>query len=134
MFFKGNVLINPVNTQGVMGKGLALEFKNRFPNNFKLYYKKCQEGFNIGEILVVNELDKIIINFPTKEHWRNLSKMSYIHKGLKTLVKELKLPIYEGKLIHIPCLGCGLGGLDPQEVLNTIDLYLRDINRNIKYF
>ncbi|HEY0088449.1 MAG TPA: macro domain-containing protein [Candidatus Lokiarchaeia archaeon] len=113
-------LVNPVNCVGVMGKGLALEFKKRFPKNFEYYRKTCFEplGLVIGDLLLFKENEKWIVNFPTKIHWKDPSKIEYIQKGLKTLlqiVEEDRL-----KAIAIPPLGCGLGGLNWNDVKKEI--------------
>jgi O-acetyl-ADP-ribose deacetylase (regulator of RNase III)/uncharacterized protein YwgA len=108
-------LVNTVNTVGVMGKGIALQFKNRFPNNFKIYQAACKkETFKTGQVLTVQEGDllhqKYILNFPTKAHWKSPSKIEYIESGLKALKQELSK--YNIKSLAIPPLGCGNGGLD----------------------
>lgn len=123
-------LVNTVNTVGVMGKGIALQFKNRFPKNYQAYLKACKKGvFNVGELLVIQEGDltsqKLIINFPTKVHWRSDSKYEYIESGLK----ELRKLIIENNIssIALPPLGCGNGGLDWEKVKPIISLYLGDL-------
>ena len=84
-------LVNTVNTVGVMGKGIALQFKKAFPENFKAYKKACDaKEFEPGQMLVVETGEligtaKYIINFPTKRHWRGKSKMSDIESGLAAL-------------------------------------------------
>lgn len=111
-------LVNTVNCVGVMGKGIALEFKNRWPNNYKFYKAACSnKELRPGHMLVwrndslLSEGEpKFIINFPTKDHWRNDSKIEYIENGLAALRKSIiDLNI---KSIAIPPLGCGNGGLD----------------------
>jgi len=119
---KGNLLedtaevyVNTVNTVGVMGKGIALQFKQAFPDVFKKYAKDCKAGhIQVGKVHVVPveglTNPKYIIHFPTKEHWRNPSKLQYIRDGLVDLVKVIqKLGV---KSIALPPLGCGNGGLD----------------------
>ena len=121
-FTKGNMFdtpadirINTVNCVGVMGIGVALEFKKRFPKMYRTYKKECERG-NIqpGKPHVWKEFhlckEFIIINFPTKKHWRNPSKYKYIESGLIWLAKFLKE--YGGVKVTIPALGCGHGGLD----------------------
>lgn len=109
-------LVNTVNTDGIMGKGIALQFKNQFPNNYKEYVKACKEGaISIGKLFIYEEDTllngkKIIINFPTKTTWRKPSEYSYIEMGLKDLVVIIKK--YNIKSIAIPPLGAGNGGLD----------------------
>jgi O-acetyl-ADP-ribose deacetylase (regulator of RNase III) len=125
-----DALVNTVNTVGVMGKGIALQFKNRFPNNYKAYLQACKsKSFNVGELLVIEEGDlthkKIIINFPTKAHWRADSKYEYIESGLAQLRKLiLEMDI---KSIALPPLGCGNGGLDWKEVEPMIHRHLDDL-------
>lgn len=119
---KGNLLedtaevyVNTVNTVGVMGKGIALQFKQAFPVAFKRYAKDCKAGhIQIGKMHVV-PVDgltnpKYIIHFPTKEHWRNPSKLQYIQDGLADLVQVIQT--LDVKSIALPPLGCGNGGLD----------------------
>ncbi|MFC4354218.1 macro domain-containing protein [Chryseomicrobium palamuruense] len=123
---KGNLLedpaeayVNTVNTVGVMGKGIALQFKQAFPDVFKQYAKDCKKGLvEVGKMHNVQveglAAPKYVINFPTKEHWRNPSKLEYIQEGLQDLVRvvqDLKITS-----IALPPLGCGNGGLDWQVV------------------
>jgi len=127
---KAQALVNPVNCVGIMGKGLALKFKNKFPDMFLEYKKHCQEDIiQIGKMFVYSIFHKnkdwYIINFPTKKHWRENSKIEYIEEGLKDLVKEIeKLKLTS---IAIPALGCGLGGLEREDVSALIKKYLSDI-------
>lgn len=114
---ESEAIINPVNCVGVMGKGLALEFKNRYPDNFKDYEVACKTGkLELGKMFVhenrsnFNSNHKLIINFPTKRHWRDKSELSYIENGLNDLVKVVKE--HDIKSVAIPPIGCGLGGLD----------------------
>lgn len=112
--YNADAIVNPVNTVGVMGKGLALEFKKRFPVNYKLYKEACNNGtMRIGKVYTTHKdasyID-YIINFPTKQHWNNSSKIEWIEAGLKDLRREIEeKEIYK---ILIPALGCGLGGLE----------------------
>jgi len=133
------VLVNPVNTVGVMGKGLALQFKKEYPFNFSEYKEVCKEKkLNIGGYLAVKEKNKIILNIPTKEDWRNPSKYEYVEAGLKAISKFLKERPFgdndpEAKIdsIAIPPLGCGNGGLEWEKVKQLIESYLGNINLNI---
>jgi O-acetyl-ADP-ribose deacetylase (regulator of RNase III) len=104
-----DALVNAVNTVGVMGKGLAL--KKTFPDVFVEYERACKAGeVAIGRMHVVRHENRFIINFPTKQHWRNPSKLEYIDAGLVALVATVReLAIAS---IAIPALGCGNGGLD----------------------
>lgn len=120
-------LVNTVNTVGVMGKGIALQFKKTFPHNYAVYKKAYVKGeLEVGKLLVVedkyNDKEYIIINFPTKKDWRHPSKLEYIDQGLKELVKIIR--DYNIKSIAIPPLGCGNGGLNWEEVSPLMDRYL----------
>lgn len=132
---EAQALVNTVNTVGVMGKGIALQFKNRFPNNFKIYANACKNNeLNVGKLLVVEEEtllkgSKIIINFPTKTHWRLPSEYSYIESGLVELVKVIEEK--QIKSIAIPPLGSGNGGLDWNKVKVLLEKQLSDLNCEI---
>jgi len=108
-------LVNTVNTVGYMGKGIALQFKQAFPANFEAYRRACEQGeVKVGEMFIsaTGTLynPHYIINFPTKEHWRGKSKLSYIEQGLAALIGEVK---QRGiRSVAVPPLGCGLGGLE----------------------
>src|SRR5262249_40407881 len=87
---QAEVLVNAVNTVGVMGKGIALMFKEAFPENFRIYREACKQGsVRVGKMLIVPQNapsgPKWIVNFPTKEHWRNHSKLEWIVEGLRDL-------------------------------------------------
>lgn len=118
-------LVNTVNTVGIMGKGIALQFKQAFPGMFRDYEKACQTGaVELGK-MDVHDLGGLvggprwIINFPTKGHWRSKSKLADVKSGLSDLVKVIEtLGI---RSIAVPPLGCGHGGLDWEEVRPLID-------------
>ena len=118
---KGNILtqetpviVNPVNCVGVMGKGLALQMKHKFPGIFKEYQSLCRYGnLQPGRVAFCRtlvDLPEYIVFFPTKNDWRQPSELSYIEKGLEDLMKLLTF--LEEPSISIPALGCGEGGLD----------------------
>ena len=116
---EAEALVNTVNCVGVMGRGIALQFKRAFPENFKAYAAQCKRNemqpgrmfvFETGEML----LPRYIINFPTKRHWRGKSRMEDIESGLVSLVEEIRS--HGIRSIAIPPLGSGLGGLDWHEV------------------
>ena len=128
-----DALVNTVNTFGTMGKGIALCFKEKYPNNFLLYKKACLERkVNIGKMFITEEGGKIIINFPTKKHWRMPSQYSYIEEGLISLVDTIK--IHGIKSLSLPMLGCGNGGLDPAVVETMIIEYLTMEGIEIKLY
>ena len=152
IYKKGNILeseadalVNTVNTQGVMGKGIALQFKNAFPSNYKVYQDICRNGnFQIGDLLIVEEYGlisgkKAIINFPTKTSWRKPSEYSYIEKGLEKLVQVIEEKKFNS--IAIPPLGSGNGGLNWEIVKKMIedkmshlpiDVFIYEPNSQIK--
>jgi O-acetyl-ADP-ribose deacetylase (regulator of RNase III) len=121
-FTQGNLLeaeveavVNTVNTVGVMGKGIALMFKEQFPANFEAYERACEDGrVRVGSMFVTENKElfgpKWIINFPTKTHWRVKTRLEWIEEGLKDLVRVIE----EKKIrsIAVPPLGCGNGGLE----------------------
>lgn len=115
-------LVNTVNTVGVMGKGIALAFKKKFPENYKIYKEACENNqLKIGDLLVTQTgraIPKYIINFPTKQHWRNGSKIEYIEKGMNKLVEVIQEKNIQS--IAIPPLGCGNGGLNWKDVKPVI--------------
>jgi O-acetyl-ADP-ribose deacetylase (regulator of RNase III) len=125
---KTEALINTVNCVGVMGRGIALQFKNAFPENFKAYAAACKnEEVQPGRMFVfeTGQLTnpRYIINFPTKRHWRGKSRMEDIEAGLKALVDTIRR--YNIRSIAIPPLGSGLGGLDWPEVKRRIEAALQ---------
>jgi len=127
---KVDALVNTVNCVGVMGKGIALQFKLAFPANYKAYVKACKTGEIIpGEVFVYDNggllSPRYIINFPTKGHWKDKSQIEDISSGLDSLIKAIKkLNI---KSIAIPPLGCGNGGLNWSEVLPLIQKAIQNI-------
>ncbi len=126
-------LVNTVNCEGYMGKGIAYQFKLQYPENNKEYIKACKSGnLRIGKIHYYKERDKIIINFPTKNKWRAKSKISYIDEGLdelKKLIENLNI-----NTIAIPPLGSGNGGLIWSEVKKLIEQKLSLLPDNIKIY
>lgn len=120
------VLVNTVNTVGVMGKGVALEFKKRYPEMFKSYERVCNDKqLEIGKLLLWKGPDKWVLMFPTKQHWRNPSKLEYIETGLQKFADT-----YMEKGITsaaFPRLGCGNGGLDWEKVRPLMERYLKPL-------
>ena len=123
-------LINTVNCVGVMGRGIALQFKKTYPANFKSYAAACKNAevqpgrmfvFATGQLIN----PRFIINFPTKRHWRGKSRMEDIEFGLKSLVEVIHK--YDIHSIAIPPLGSGLGGLNWEEVKRRMEEALRPL-------
>jgi O-acetyl-ADP-ribose deacetylase (regulator of RNase III)/uncharacterized protein YwgA len=109
---KAQTLVNTVNCVGIMGKGIALEFKNRFPEMFKDYVQRCSRNeIHVGQPYLYKSLfGQQIVNFPTKEHWKSISKVSDVERGLDCLLAHNKN--WGITSIAIPPLGCGNGQLD----------------------
>jgi O-acetyl-ADP-ribose deacetylase (regulator of RNase III) len=134
-----DIRVNTVNCVGVMGKGIALEFKNRYPDMFKAYKTACKRGeVKLGKLHIWtrqqgNGLDSAwIINFPTKKHWRNNSEYVDIFAGLWELYWYLKEC---GKVsVALPALGCSNGGLDWKRVSQMIQDILGDLEADIYVF
>ena len=110
-----DALVNTVNTVGVMGKGIALMFKERFPKNMLKYTEACRSNKVVTGKMFITETDELvgprwIVNFPTKQHWRSPSQIKWIEEGLV----DLRNFIINNKVksIAIPPLGAGNGGLD----------------------
>lgn len=140
-YTKGNLLdseaqalVNTVNTVGVMGKGIALQFKERFPDNYKLYHKACKESkVVVGKMFVTCDTSltgsKIIINFPTKSTWRRPSEYSYIEAGLEDLRRVILSSHIQS--IAIPPLGSHNGGLEWARVKAMIEQKLEGLDCDI---
>lgn len=126
-------LVNTVNCEGYMGKGIAYQFKLKFPENNKDYVKACKSGeLTIGKLHYFREDNKLIINFPTKDKWRKKSKIEYVIQGLDEL--KIILPELNVKSIALPPLGCGNGGLQWNEVKQVILEKLEDIESNYDFY
>ena len=125
-------LVNSVNCVGVMGRGIALQFKKAFPLNFKAYADACRRGeIRPGRMFVFDTEQMIggpryIINFPTKRHWRGKSRIEDIDAGLDALVREIQERNIRS--IAIPPLGTNLGGLRWDDVRPRIENALKDID------
>ena len=124
-------LVNSVNCVGVMGRGIALQFKNLFPENFKAYAEACErQEVQPGQMFVYESgkmtNPRYIINFPTKRHWRGKSRMEDIESGLHALAREISERNIRS--IALPPLGSGLGGLEWSIVRSRIEFALRDID------
>lgn len=137
--YDANIRVNTVNCVGVMGAGSALQFKNKYPEMYKEYAKECKLGrVKIGlphvwhENEMFNQNDTTIINFPTKDHWKNPSEYEYIEKGLVWLRNYLLDK--EDIVITLPALGCGHGGLDWNIVKSLLEKYLANLHSEILVF
>ena len=123
-------IVNTVNCVGVMGRGIALQFKKTYPDNFKAYAAACKRNeIKPGKMFVYETYTitnpKLVINFPTKRHWRGKSRLEDIELGLEELSKIISK--YKINSIALPPLGCGLGGLDWSIVKERIEFYLASL-------
>jgi O-acetyl-ADP-ribose deacetylase (regulator of RNase III) len=130
-------LVNTVNCVGIMGRGIALQFKNAFPQNFKAYVAACKRGEVLPGRMFVFETGsmtnpKYIINFPTKRHWRGKSRIEDVETGLDALVQEINRR--EIKSIAVPPLGAGLGGLPWELVRTRIEKSLGGLGLDVTVF
>jgi O-acetyl-ADP-ribose deacetylase (regulator of RNase III) len=140
---KAQVIVNTVNCQGVMGKGLALAFKERFPDMFTVYQQDCNSGkLRIGRPTIYTKSTPWILNFPTKNHWRYPSKLEYLERGLEFLVAHYKKVGITS--IAFPKLGAQNGKLSWDEVgplmakhLSQLDIdvyiYIAEGDREYQY-
>lgn len=120
-------LVNTVNTVGAMGKGIALQFKNRYPEMYERYRALCCDGkLTVGKLWVYRAEDRWVVNFPTKKHWRHPSKPEYVESGLAKFVE-----VYETfgiTSVSFPQLGTGHGGLDWDSVVRPLmERYLKPL-------
>lgn len=123
-------LVNTVNTVGIMGKGIALQFRQAYPDNYEFYRKACEQGHvQIGHMLVFEigsfTNPRYIINFPTKRHWKAKSRLEDIEEGLTELIEVIKTKQITS--IAVPPLGCGNGGLRWEDVRPRIEAAFAEI-------
>lgn len=114
---QADAIMNPVNCQGVMGKGIALEMKKRYPKSYRAYKAACEWGhLRPGVLLYVAGQggERSVVHFPTKDHWRQPSQLEWIQAGLEDLRRHYA--VWGLKSITMPQLGCGLGGLNWNDV------------------
>jgi O-acetyl-ADP-ribose deacetylase (regulator of RNase III) len=139
---KADAFVNPVNCKGTMGKGIALEFKKRFPESFLTYKQACDSGkLRPGTLLIVqltvqpdllgNKRPAVIL-FPTKNHWLDKSRIEWIDQGLIFLKEHYRT--WGLKSIAMPQIGCGLGGLDWEQVKPLIEKYFKEEKIEIEVY
>lgn len=126
-----DALVNPVNTVGIMGAGLAAQFKKRYPGNYDAYRRACKRGdLRVGSMFVFDlgmlSQPRYIVNFPTKAHWRDASQMAYIKNGLADLRRTVES--YRIQSLALPMIGCGLGGLDWNDVRPMIVSIFKELS------
>jgi O-acetyl-ADP-ribose deacetylase (regulator of RNase III) len=130
-------LVNTVNCVGIMGRGIALQFRKAFPENFAVYRALCSRGGLQPGRMMVHDLERVlnpryVINFPSKRHWKDKSRLEDIDAGLAALVEEVRKR--DIRSIAIPPLGCGLGGLDWSVVRPRIEATFRDLDVRVLLF
>jgi O-acetyl-ADP-ribose deacetylase (regulator of RNase III) len=130
---KCKVIVNTVNCVGVMGAGIALECRLRYPEMFKKYYELCEsKKIEIGKLWLYRSTEKWILNFPTKIHWKFASKPEFLHNGLKKFVSSYKEK--EITSIAFPLLGADKGAIPPEISLDIMQHYLRNIPIDIEIY
>jgi len=130
---KAQTFVNTINTEGVMGAGIALEFRLRYPDMYEKYVKLCKNKMiDIGKLWIYKTDDKWILNFPTKKHWRYPSKIEYLEKGLQKFVDT-----YEQKgitSIAFPILGSSKGKIEKEKSLEIMKKYLQNLPIEIEIY
>jgi O-acetyl-ADP-ribose deacetylase (regulator of RNase III) len=130
---KAQVLVNTVNCFGIMGKGVALAFKKKYPEMYEHYRMQCKLGrVKPGELTLYRDTVPWVINFPTKRHWKGKSRLEYIEQGLQFFVNQYK--DWEITSLAMPALGCGHGGLNWDDVKLLIEKHLGDLDIDIEVF
>jgi len=131
---KAQTLINTVNCVGIMGKGIALEFKKKFPDMYKDYVKRCDRGeIKLGQPYLYRSLiPPWIVNFPTKDHWRSVARLEDIEKGMRYLIARYKE--WGITSLAVPPLGCGEGQLEWRIVGPTMYRYLKQLDIPVELY
>jgi O-acetyl-ADP-ribose deacetylase (regulator of RNase III) len=128
-----NVLVNTVNCVGVMGAGIALEFRLRYPKMYLEYVELCKNHkINIGSLWLYKSEKKWILNFPTKTDWKYPSKESYLHEGLKYFIEHYNMHGIQS--VAFPLLGAQKGGLDPKRSLEIMSSYLANLSIPVEIY
>lgn len=126
-------LVCPVNCVGVMGKGLALEFKKRFPCVYREYKQLCDtNSMYLGQMCIITTLEGAVALFPTKHHWKDKSLLGDIEIGLEQLIYASNDLDIES--LAVPALGCGLGGLKWEEVKPLMIKYLSQLDIPVEIY
>lgn len=130
---KCQTIVNTVNCVGIMGAGIALEYKLRYPSMFDQYVQYCEQGvIDIGKLWIYKSPDKWVMNFPTKKHWKFPSEIEYLQLGLEKFVSTYKEKGIES--IAFPLLGADKGGLDSNVVLELMQEYLGNLDCEIEIY
>ncbi len=130
---KARTLVNTVNCAGIMGKGVALSFKKKYPDMYNDYRRRCEQGeIRPGVLTLYTDTEPWVLNFPTKRHWRARSRLDDIEAGLKEFVCQYKR--WGITSVAMPALGCGHGGLDWADDRSLIEKYLGDLEIDIEVY
>ena len=130
---KAQTLVNAVNCVGVMGKGLAKEFRDRWPGMFREYAAACRRGeVRSGKPFLYRERASQILCFPTKDHWKDPSRYELIEEGLRAIRDHYRE--WEIRSLALPALGCGLGGLEWEKVRVLMEKHLKDLQIDIEVY
>ncbi len=130
---QAQALVNTVNCVGIMGKGIALAFKKKYPDMYHHYKRDCESGkIQPGILTLYRNTDPWIINFPTKRHWKSPSRIEDIEAGLKDFIERYKE--WHIASVAMPALGCGHGGLDWKKVRPLMEKYLENLDINIEIY
>ena len=126
-------IVNTINCVGVMGAGIAYEFRLRYPDMYVKYLDLCEQGeLKIGRLWIYKTQDKWVLNFPTKDHWKNETKPSYLEEGLTKFVNTYKEKNITS--IAFPLLGAQNGGLSQEESLSIMERYLSQCDIDIEIY
>lgn len=133
-----DLIVNPCNVVGVMGAGLALALKNKYPDHFRVYKKLCDlKELSPREVVLVSSgatKPRGIILFPTKVHWKGKSETIIIDHNLKELRKLLKEREVFNEVVGLPAVGCGLGGLNAEHILEVAEFILRETTQEVRWY
>jgi len=126
-------IVNTINCVGVMGAGIALEYRLRYPEMYKKYIKLCDEKkIDLGLLWIYKSLDKWVLNFPTKKHWKYPSKVEYLHSGLKKFIDTYQARNI--KSIAFPLLGSDKGGIPQNESLDIMMSYFEKVSIDVEVY
>lgn len=130
---KSQTIVNTVNCVGVMGAGIALECRLRWPEMFRKYKELCdKKEIQIGKLWLYKSTDRWILNFPTKKHWKDVSREQYLHTGLQEFMRTYAEMSIES--VAFPLLGAQHGGIHPNHSLEIMESYLEKCNIQVEIY
>lgn len=135
---QATILVNPVNCVGVMGAGLAKQLRILYPSHFNEYKKLCvNNAVRLGEVIIISSGEtqpEFIALFPTKQHWKDHSDIWYVDQGIIALRNMLVTKIPESWIVAMPAVGCGLGGLSYEDVLQSTQVFMKDVKQEVRFY